>query len=69
VQGGQATRGQQQTDRLYLCLPFVKAALVKGNFKTIVALPKCAFDIFGARTRESTKLMSGVFLFFLQMSM
>lgn len=38
---GQPTRGQQQTDRLYLCLPFVKAALVKGNFKTIVALPKC----------------------------
>ncbi|SCV71907.1 BQ2448_4601 [Microbotryum intermedium] len=37
---GGATRGQQQNDRLYLCLPFVKAALVKGNFKTIVALPK-----------------------------
>ncbi|GAA6021036.1 hypothetical protein JCM8202_003822 [Rhodotorula sphaerocarpa] len=36
----QPTRGQQQTERLYLCLPFVKAALVKGNFKTIVALPK-----------------------------
>ncbi|GAA5948128.1 hypothetical protein JCM3765_007121 [Sporobolomyces pararoseus] len=34
------SRGQQATDRLYLCLPFVKAALVKGNFKTIVALPK-----------------------------
>jgi MOB kinase activator 1 len=39
--GGQPTRGQQQHDRLYLCLPFVKAALVKGNFKTIVALPRC----------------------------
>lgn len=38
---GQPSRGQQQTERLYLCLPFVKAALVKGNFKTIVALPKC----------------------------
>ncbi|KAH8916111.1 hypothetical protein BT69DRAFT_1288037 [Atractiella rhizophila] len=25
---------------LYLCQPFVKAALVKGNFKNIVALPK-----------------------------
>ena len=25
---------------LYLCNPFVKAALVKGNFKTIVVLPK-----------------------------
>ncbi|GAA6000022.1 hypothetical protein JCM10207_006017 [Rhodosporidiobolus poonsookiae] len=36
----QATKGQQTADRLYLCLPFVKAALVKGNFKTIVALPK-----------------------------
>lgn len=39
--GQQPTKGQQQTERLYLCLPFVKAALVKGNFKTIVALPKC----------------------------
>lgn len=36
-----STPGQQAHDRLYLCLPFVKAALVKGNFKTIVALPKC----------------------------
>ncbi|KAI5476291.1 Mob1/phocein family protein, partial [Pseudohyphozyma bogoriensis] len=34
------SKGQSQNDRLYLCLPFVKAALVKGNFKTIVALPK-----------------------------
>ena len=25
---------------LYLCSPFVEAALVKGNFKTIVILPK-----------------------------
>jgi MOB kinase activator 1 len=25
---------------LYLCQPFVKAALVKGSFKTIVAYPK-----------------------------
>jgi MOB kinase activator 1 len=25
---------------LYLCNPFVKAALVKGNFKTIVAQPR-----------------------------
>lgn len=25
---------------LYLCQPFVKAALVKGSFKTIVAPPK-----------------------------
>lgn len=40
AQGG-PTKGQTQNDRLYLCLPFVKAALVKGNFKTIVALPKC----------------------------
>lgn len=39
--GQQPTKGQQQTERLYLCLPFVKAALVKGNLKTIVALPKC----------------------------
>ena len=27
---------------LYLCNPFVKAALVKGNFKTIVQQPKYA---------------------------
>jgi len=25
---------------LYLCNPFVNSALVKGNFKTIVVLPK-----------------------------
>ena len=29
-----------QTKPLYLCSPFVEAALVKGNFKTIVMLPK-----------------------------
>jgi len=28
------------TKPLYLCSPFVEAALVKGNFKTIVMLPK-----------------------------
>lgn len=39
---GQGAKSGQQQDRLYLCYPFVKAALVKGNFKTIVALPKCA---------------------------
>lgn len=27
---------------LYLCTPFADAALVKGNFKTIVMLPKYA---------------------------
>ncbi|KAF8139201.1 Mob1/phocein, partial [Mycena galopus ATCC 62051] len=30
----------QQQKPLYLCSPFVEAALVKGNFKTIVMLPK-----------------------------
>ncbi|GAA5981727.1 hypothetical protein JCM11641_004227 [Rhodosporidiobolus odoratus] len=39
---GRTTPGQEATKQLYLCLPFVKAALVKGNFKTIVALPKYA---------------------------
>lgn len=29
-----------QSKPLYLCQPFVKAALVKGSFKTIVAPPK-----------------------------
>jgi hypothetical protein len=32
------TQGIQKP--LYLCSPFVEAALVKGNFKTIVMLPK-----------------------------
>lgn len=32
-----STNGQKP---LYLCSPFVEAALVKGNFKTIVMLPK-----------------------------
>lgn len=30
----------QEPKPLYLCQPFVKAALVKGSFKTIVAPPK-----------------------------
>src|SRR5687767_11919959 len=30
----------QSQKPLYLCNPFVKAALVKGNFKTIVAQPR-----------------------------
>lgn len=30
----------QASKPLYLCSPFVEAALVKGNFKTIVMLPK-----------------------------
>ena len=39
---GAAQTANKQSSPLYLCYPFVKAALVKGNFKTIVALPKCA---------------------------
>lgn len=38
-----AQSGNAQSDGhkpLYLCQPFVKAALVKGSFKTIVAPPK-----------------------------
>lgn len=35
--GQQPGSGQKP---LYLCQPFVKAALVKGSFKTIVAPPK-----------------------------
>lgn len=31
---------QSPSKPLYLCSPFVEAALVKGNFKTIVMLPK-----------------------------
>lgn len=39
--GQQQQQQQQQQERpLYLCQPFVKAALVKGSFKTIVAPPK-----------------------------
>jgi MOB kinase activator 1 len=37
--GGQQQQPQQERP-LYLCQPFVKAALVKGSFKTIVAPPK-----------------------------
>lgn len=36
----QQQQQQQQEKPLYLCQPFVKAALVKGSFKTIVAPPK-----------------------------
>lgn len=32
--------GKDQKKPLYLCSPFADAALVKGNFKTIVMLPK-----------------------------
>jgi len=32
--------GSPSPKALYLCSPFVEAALVKGNFKTIVMLPK-----------------------------
>jgi MOB kinase activator 1 len=32
--------GSSGTKPLYLCSPFADAALVKGNFKTIVMLPK-----------------------------
>ena len=36
-----ARSSDDQPDRpLYLCSPFADAALVKGNFKTIVMLPK-----------------------------
>ncbi|KAI0064072.1 hypothetical protein BV25DRAFT_1882738 [Artomyces pyxidatus] len=34
------TPTSQVSKPLYLCSPFVEAALVKGNFKTIVMLPK-----------------------------
>jgi MOB kinase activator 1 len=40
-QSAGAQQQQPQQERpLYLCQPFVKAALVKGSFKTIVAPPK-----------------------------
>jgi hypothetical protein len=35
-----ATPGSPGPKPLFLCQPFVKAALVKGSFKTIVAPPK-----------------------------
>jgi hypothetical protein len=38
VPSSPVTPGTQKP--LYLCSPFVEAALVKGNFKTIVVLPK-----------------------------
>src|ERR1700753_1535541 len=36
----QSNGGSGGTKPLYLCSPFVDAALVTGNFKTIVMLPK-----------------------------
>ena len=36
----QSNGGSSGTKPLYLCSPFVDAALVTGNFKTIVMLPK-----------------------------
>lgn len=30
----------QSNKPLYLCNPFVRSALIKGSFKTIVVLPK-----------------------------
>ena len=39
-QRSQGPEQQAQEKPLYLCQPFVKAALVKGSFKTIVAPPK-----------------------------
>ncbi|KAJ7130890.1 Mob1/phocein [Mycena filopes] len=38
--GAQSGGPPQAQKPLYLCSPFVEAALVKGNFKTIVMLPK-----------------------------
>ncbi|CCJ31331.1 unnamed protein product [Pneumocystis jirovecii] len=38
--GNYAQGSQQDSRKLFLCQPFVKTALVKGNFATIVALPK-----------------------------
>jgi len=37
---GGARAEEEKPKALYLCSPFVDAALVKGNFKTIVMLPK-----------------------------
>jgi hypothetical protein len=41
MQGGVVSSGNGQNGRpLYLCNPFVRSALIKGSFKTIVVLPK-----------------------------
>lgn len=37
---GSTTLGNEDGRPLYLCSPFANSALVKGNFKTIVMLPK-----------------------------
>ena len=37
---GLSLNDDDRSKPLYLCNPFVKAALVKGNFKTIVAQPR-----------------------------
>lgn len=40
LQSQSANSNQEETLPLFLCEPFVKTALVKGSFKTIVQLPK-----------------------------
>lgn len=53
----QLQSGQQQERPMYLCQPFVKAALVKGSFKTIVAPPKYV-DVNEWVAINSTSLLS-----------
>jgi hypothetical protein len=56
---------------LYLCSPFVEAALVKGNFKTIVMLPKyvdimewVAVNSMSSPFRHLQRLMADFTVFF-----
>jgi MOB kinase activator 1 len=42
---------------LYLCAPFVDAALVKGNYKTIVMLPKYV-DVMEWVAKNSARVVS-----------
>jgi len=40
VAGGSMNLASMPTKPLYLCQPFVRSTLIKGSFRTIVALPK-----------------------------
>ncbi|EDP43425.1 hypothetical protein MGL_2435 [Malassezia globosa CBS 7966] len=39
VAGGSMNLASMPTKPLYLCQPFVRSTLIKGSFRTIVALP------------------------------
>lgn len=53
--------GSSGTKPLYLCSPFADAALVKGNFKTIVMLPKYTDIMEWVAVNSELFLFSAIF--------